>query len=302
MLAHSHKFALLAGSFVAGLKSGRGSYQYPNGDWYKGEWFQGKKHGQGTYFVKQGDCHFIGEWSEGSFVAGDWKLKDGSFYRGHFVDGRPAAGPAVYTFRNGNVQYGEWIAKKRELAEGEEEEVPEGEGSCAHENSARVLQRSSFHLLASAAPKPKFTMIWRSTTVTSFAQRPKERPCRMLTLFFVLCNLRGVLFCALPAPESRSYINLGLDCLPHSRGSQERAGRGTEQRSLCCCVRLGYPWSSRELELVFRLDHVPMWLGSLAGSQDAHMPGCASGLIRYDQQGQPWRYEPGRPCLFPHRD
>ena len=186
MLAHSHKLALLAGSFVAGLKSGRGSYQYPNGDWYKGEWFQGKKHGQGTYFVKQGDCHFIGEWSEGSFVAGDWKLKDGSFYRGHFVDGRPAAGSAVYTFRNGNVQYGEWIAKKRELAEGEEEEVPEGEGSCAHENSARVLQCSSFHLLASAAPKPKFTMIWRSTTVTSFAQRPKERPCRMLTLFFVL--------------------------------------------------------------------------------------------------------------------
>ena len=143
---------VVAGSFVAGLKSGKGSYQYPNGDWYKGEWFQGKKHGQGTYFVKQGNCYFIGQWSEGSFVAGDWKLKDGSFYRGHFVDGRPAAGPAVYTFRNGNVQYGEWIAKKRELAEGEEEEeVPEGQGllptNCEPVHALRV--RRSCRLIPS---------------------------------------------------------------------------------------------------------------------------------------------------------
>jgi hypothetical protein len=40
---------------------------HTNGDRYEGQWKDGKRHGQGTYFYASGGQK-AGQWSEGKFV------------------------------------------------------------------------------------------------------------------------------------------------------------------------------------------------------------------------------------------
>jgi radial spoke head protein 1 len=37
------------GNFLNGKRSGQGKYTYTNGDYYQGEWDNDKKHGQGIF-------------------------------------------------------------------------------------------------------------------------------------------------------------------------------------------------------------------------------------------------------------
>lgn len=34
------------------MKNGKGTYHYPNGDKYEGEWYNNKRHGRGRYYYK----------------------------------------------------------------------------------------------------------------------------------------------------------------------------------------------------------------------------------------------------------
>ncbi len=47
---------LCAGHWKEGLREGKGTFKYPNGDWYKGDWLGGMKFGTGTYFSFEGSC------------------------------------------------------------------------------------------------------------------------------------------------------------------------------------------------------------------------------------------------------
>jgi hypothetical protein len=38
-----------------------GTYEWPNGERYEGEWLNGNKHGKGTWTSKNGD-KYMGEW------------------------------------------------------------------------------------------------------------------------------------------------------------------------------------------------------------------------------------------------
>ena len=45
-----------AGTWDQDTRSGEGQYTYANGDIYKGQWSENKKHGVGTYFFKETMC------------------------------------------------------------------------------------------------------------------------------------------------------------------------------------------------------------------------------------------------------
>ena len=44
--------------------NGQGTYIYPNGEKYVGDWKNGKYHGQGTYTWSDGR-KYVGEWKDG---------------------------------------------------------------------------------------------------------------------------------------------------------------------------------------------------------------------------------------------
>jgi hypothetical protein len=69
------------GQWKEGLRSGQGTFKYPNGDWYKGSWHEGKKSGRGTYFSHAGACWYMGIFQDGEFIDGEWKFKDSSCYK-----------------------------------------------------------------------------------------------------------------------------------------------------------------------------------------------------------------------------
>lgn len=141
------KIAMYEGSYSNGKKHGVGKMTFPNGDVYHGEWKENKMDGEGTYTyaatkdvysgswsqgVKTGvGCYeygmdkskLNGVWEKGSFVSGDWVLEGAGVYKGTFSGGKPI-GAGTFTFTNGVVQTGEYVAKKSEY-EDEEEEDPD---------------------------------------------------------------------------------------------------------------------------------------------------------------------------------
>jgi len=100
------------GEWAEGKKEGKGLMRYINGDWYKGTWKAGQQSGRGVHYFKQHSAWFVGEWANGEFVNGDWKLKDGSVYRGKFQGNKSVAGSGMYILKNGITQTGKWYPKQ----------------------------------------------------------------------------------------------------------------------------------------------------------------------------------------------
>ena len=75
-------------------KNGFGTYVWPDGDRYVGEWKKGKEHGQGTLFY-------------------NWRseLVYGDKYEGEWKKGKQH-GQGTYTWYNGNNYVGEWKNNK----------------------------------------------------------------------------------------------------------------------------------------------------------------------------------------------
>jgi hypothetical protein len=93
--------------------NGQGTYTFPDGDQYVGEWRDGEMHGQGTY-VQQNryDQHisstYVGEWSNGSANGqGTVTYDDGSVFVGEYRAGL-RNGQGTMTHPDGRVEAGTW--------------------------------------------------------------------------------------------------------------------------------------------------------------------------------------------------
>jgi hypothetical protein len=108
-------------------KNGKGTYKWPSGDKYVGEWVDSKFEGQGTYTFSNGD-KYVGEWIEGerngygvmTNVLSNKQKKDKKRYyliryEGNWEDGKRHGRGTAY-FSNGSEWTGKWI-------EGEQAEV-----------------------------------------------------------------------------------------------------------------------------------------------------------------------------------
>ena len=49
--------------FEQGKMHGQGTYTWPDGEKYVGEWFANEKHGQGAYSFANGN-EYVGEWND----------------------------------------------------------------------------------------------------------------------------------------------------------------------------------------------------------------------------------------------
>lgn len=101
------------GESVRGLRHGRGTFLYTNGDRYEGQWANGQKHGSGTYHYASG-ARYTGEFQNdkcnghGNFSnreADDW-------YEGEFRDGA-RHGEGTWHRKDGAVIHGRWWRNKR---------------------------------------------------------------------------------------------------------------------------------------------------------------------------------------------
>ena len=79
-----------------GKYHGHGTYTYPNGDKYEGDWILGKRNGKGIYIYGKGEWEgdkYEGEWKNGNknghgtyiFGEGEW---EGDKYEGEWKKGK----------------------------------------------------------------------------------------------------------------------------------------------------------------------------------------------------------------------
>ena len=81
--------------------------QYPNGDYYEGEWKKGQPHGIGKMVYANGNV-YEGNWNFGQKENGKMIYTNGDIFEGKWDIGMPRNGKMVYA--NGNIYEGEYYA------------------------------------------------------------------------------------------------------------------------------------------------------------------------------------------------
>lgn len=84
----------------------------PYGNRYEGEYFNGKKHGQGIMHFANG-CTYRGHWLDDTPMGeGVFTWTNGDHYEGEFKEGQ-RDGKGSYYFANGDKYIGDWIGDKK---------------------------------------------------------------------------------------------------------------------------------------------------------------------------------------------
>ena len=96
----------------SGIKDGKLTYFYDNGDKYVGDWRNGKANGKGTFTWANGD-KYVGDWVNGNRTGkGTFNWVGGNKYVGDFLDNMPN-GKGTLTFPNGYKYKGDWVDNNR---------------------------------------------------------------------------------------------------------------------------------------------------------------------------------------------
>ncbi len=94
------------GEFSDGIKQGRGTYVWENGDRYEGTFATDRADGRGKYQFANGDT-YEGEVKAGVIIGrGTYVAKNGDVFEGSFTNGKPH-GVGVYRFATGDRYEGE---------------------------------------------------------------------------------------------------------------------------------------------------------------------------------------------------
>ena len=102
----------LAAQCVSGnCRSGYGTYKFPNGDSYVGNWLSGQPHGNGTYNFHSKE-RYEGQFAQGKFQGrGTMHYPDGAYYTGAWKNNRKN-GFGKLVQPNGSIVQGNWVNGK----------------------------------------------------------------------------------------------------------------------------------------------------------------------------------------------
>jgi serine/threonine protein kinase len=101
------------GEMVNGVREGKGTYCFENGDKYEGFWKNNKMEGKGVYYFHDGD-KYDGEWIDGKKEGqGIYTFSSGAKYEGNWVQGK-MEGSGIFYYSNGDKYDGEWKDNKKE--------------------------------------------------------------------------------------------------------------------------------------------------------------------------------------------
>ncbi|MEE6513301.1 hypothetical protein FKM82_020845 [Ascaphus truei] len=110
------------GDWVGDQRHGQGIYSYANGDSYNGDWFAHQRHGQGVYRYADTGSKYIGTWVNGKQEGAGELIHQNHRYQGSFTS-NSLLGPGKYVFDIGCEQHGVYEQADQEK-EAEEEEEP----------------------------------------------------------------------------------------------------------------------------------------------------------------------------------
>ena len=92
--------------------NGKGTYIWKNGDEYVGDWVNGQRTGQGTFIWSNGR-KYVGDWVDDKRNGkGTLTWTVGDKYEGDWVDGK-LNGKGTYFWKNGDEYVGDWVDDKR---------------------------------------------------------------------------------------------------------------------------------------------------------------------------------------------
>ena len=101
------------GEMVNGVREGKGTYCFENGDKYEGFWKNNKMEGKGVYYFHDGE-KYVGEWIDGKKEGqGIYTFSSGAKYEGNWVQGK-MEGSGIFYYSNGDKYDGEWKDNKKE--------------------------------------------------------------------------------------------------------------------------------------------------------------------------------------------
>ena len=99
------------GNFFNGKHNGYGTYIYADGNTYQGNWINNLKHGQGKYTWTNGDIYQGNYKNDNKSGDGKYTWSNGEFYTGNWVNNvRNGYGKFVWT--NGDIYQGYWKSDK----------------------------------------------------------------------------------------------------------------------------------------------------------------------------------------------
>jgi clan AA aspartic protease (TIGR02281 family) len=100
------------GAYKDGLRSGQGTYTWPDGRKYVGAFRDGLPNGRGIYTLPNGET-FVGEFQDNRRTKGTYSWPDGRQYVGPFRDDKPD-GAGTYTWPDGKKYVGDFRAGSAE--------------------------------------------------------------------------------------------------------------------------------------------------------------------------------------------
>jgi hypothetical protein len=113
------------GQFANGKFDGNGTFYFANGDKYVGQFKENYPHGQGTRFVKESGAEETGEWKQGEFLG--YSLVEGNAFG--CVAGNCDDGKGTYVYKEGAAKYiGDFLHG-----------MPHGYGICDYANGDRYV-------------------------------------------------------------------------------------------------------------------------------------------------------------------
>ena len=108
LLMASYSFSQKKGCISGNCDNGYGTWVYPSGEKYTGDWVNKKMHGNGAYYYKSGDI-YKGQFNNNKLQGiGTVVFKNGAKYTGNYFNNK-MDGEGTYFHTSGKVQKGLWI-------------------------------------------------------------------------------------------------------------------------------------------------------------------------------------------------